>query len=104
MEEYGLSALFITAVPVIAILMEALRSWLDAEDKLKPYRMYIAIAASLLVSALFVFVAGWDLASFALRAAVIYSGQHVFQQAWFKKIWPVAKKIFEIVGKKWNVK
>lgn len=93
MEE--LSNLFLVSIPVIAVMMEALRKWVDENDKLKPYWFYIAVALSLGGSAIFSFITGWVWQDYLLQAAVIYGGQHVTQQAWFKKVWPIIKEILK---------
>jgi uncharacterized membrane protein YjjP (DUF1212 family) len=91
MEE--LNNLFLVSIPAIALIMEALRSWVDKLDKLKPYWFWIAVGLSAGLSAVFSYLSGWDWTQFFLQAAIIYGGEHVLQQAWFKKFWPVIKAI-----------
>ncbi len=85
------SPLFTLCIPIIAVIMETLRVWIDKQNKLKPFWLYIAIGLSAIGSTIFMFIEGWNLQLFFIQGAVIYGGQQGLQQLWFKRIWPVIK-------------
>ena len=96
-------ATVIGMVLAISTLMHGMKKWWDSQDKLKPYWLVFAIAFSLIGGTIISAITGFDWANqasyFAWGAQVllIYGGQHLFEQAWFKKWWPTIKKVLGIL-------
>ena len=86
-------------VLAISTLMHGLKKWWDKQDKLKPFWIYFAVVFSLAGGTIISAINGFDWSTegsyFAWVAQVllIYGGQHLFEQAWFKRWWPTIKQI-----------
>jgi len=98
---------FLALIPVTAIgmvlaistLMHGLKKWWDSQDKLKPYWIYFAVAFSLVGGSIISAITGFDFANpnnymaWVAQVMFIYGGQHLFEQAWFKRWWPTIKSL-----------
>jgi len=102
---------FLALIPVttvgmvlaISTLMHGMKKWWDSQDKLKPYWLVFAVGFSLIGGTIVSAVTGFDWANQAsyftwtAQVLLIYGGQHLFEQAWFKKWWPTIKKVLGIL-------
>ena len=84
-------------VLAISTLMHGMKKWWDSQDKLKPYWLVFAVGFSLIGASIISAITGFDWASqgsylaWTAQVLLIYGGQHLFEQAWFKKYWPAIK-------------
>ena len=98
---------FLALIPITAIgmvlaistLMHGMKKWWDSQDKLKPYWIVFAVAFSLVGGTIISAITGFDWASqgsylaWTAQVLLIYGGQHLFEQAWFKRWWPTIKSL-----------
>lgn len=85
-------------VLAISTFMHGLKNWWDKQDKLNPYWWYFAVLFSLIGATIVSIINGFDWAApsayitWIAQVLVIYGGEHVVEQAWFKKWWPIIKQ------------
>jgi len=85
-------------VLTISTLMHGMKDWWDKQDKLKPFWIYFAVVFSLaggtIISAIngFDWTVQGDYMAWVAQVLLIYGGQHLFEQAWFKRWWPTIKQ------------
>ena len=86
-------------VLAISTLMHGMKKWWDSQDKLKPYWLVFAVAFSLIGGTIISAINGFDWSvqgsymAWTAQVLLIYGGQHLFEQAWFKRWWPTIKQI-----------
>ena len=85
-------------VLAISTIMHGMKKWWDSQDKLKPYWLIFAVGFSIIASSIISAITGFDWSSqgsyvtWTAQILLIYGGQHLFEQAWFKKWWPTIKQ------------
>lgn len=96
-------------VLAIATVMHGMKKWWDEQDKLKPYWLYFAVGFSFIAATIISAINGFDWSStssymaWTAQVLLIYGGQHLFEQAWFKKWWPTIKELIPMFLK-WVLK
>ena len=86
-------------VLAISTLMHGLKKWWDSQDKLKPFWIYFAVVFSLAGGTIISAINGFDWTvqgsymAWTAQVLLIYGGQHLFEQAWFKRWWPTIKQV-----------
>jgi len=96
-------------VLAISTIMHGMKKWWDSQDKLKPYWSIFAVGFSIIAASIISAITGFDWSSqgsyvaWTAQILLIYGGQHLFEQAWFKKWWPTIKQVLGIVLK-WIIK
>ena len=85
-------------VLAISTIMHGMKKWWDSQDKLKPYWLIFAVGFSIIARSIISAKTGFDWSSqgsyvtWTAQILLIYGGQHLFEQAWFKKWWPTIKQ------------
>lgn len=96
-------------VLAISTFMHGLKAWWDSQDKLKKYWTVFAVVFSFLGSTIISMITGFDWTAtgsymaWVAQVLTIYGGQHLFEQAWFKKWWPTIKEVIPLFLK-WILK